>query len=214
MPTVTLAELDSRVLGRLEANSTFYTQAQRYRAINNAIKVMNLMTGFIQNSVTVYSQPNRTIYDVPTGVVIPLRLTLDGQAVQKASAFSLSQTKPLWITETSDSTSVSPYHWAPMGITKFGFHPADSNGGKLLEVTGVANPPLLVNTTDVIGYPNEFADGIEDYAAHILMMKAGGSISIQSMYLFSTFQGRVNELKRFKQKIAPLFRVVEAEAEE
>lgn len=208
MPTATLAELDARLLGgRLENNSAFYTSAERTRALNHGIKVLNLMTGFLQRTERVYTQANRVVYDTPSGILAPLWVTLDGEMLDKQGVFDLSHSHPQWLSETTDNTGVNTRVWVPIGLKKFAIYPGDSKGGKILSVTGVAEPTPLVNPTDVIGYPNEFSDAPIDYGSHLLQVKAGGTVAVQAMYAYQQFIARADELRRWKQKVAPKFRI-------
>ena len=208
MPSVTLGDIDARLLGgRLENNSLFFPQAERYRAINSAVKVLNLFTGFLQRTVTIYVEANRAIYDVPTGILVPARIEIDGVFLDKCGLYDLSHSHPTWLTDTSATTGVPTYQWSPIGISKFALYPAPSAGGGLLQITGIAEPTPLVSTSDRISFPNEFSDAVEDYAAHLLQIKCGGAIAAQAMVLYSQFMSRANELKRFKGKIAPQFKV-------
>ena len=65
MPQYQLQDLDLRVLDRLEGNSLFYVQSERYNAINEALRVLNIFTGFTQGVVSVPggTQAGRYIYD-------------------------------------------------------------------------------------------------------------------------------------------------------
>lgn len=207
MPSVTLGDLKARVYGRIDNNVDLFPAAEVARAINCGIGVLNLFSGFLQKTAPVDTVAGQYLYSTPTGILIPLRVDLDDSFLDKTNLQSLNHSAPAWMLENSANTGQLPYHWCPVGVSKFVIHPADSVGGRQMDVTGVAEPTPLVNDGDVIGYPNEFADAIEDYAAHYLMLKCGGVVAIQAMYQYAAFMRRANELKRYKSKIAPTFRV-------
>lgn len=207
MPSITLSALRSRVYDRLEENTAFYTSAEVNRAINEAILVLNLMTGFLQASGTVTTAANQVWYSTPSGILYPLRVALDGRALQRSGLRALSLSTPSWMLETSTNTGRPPEYWIPLGFTKFGINPADSSNGRTLTVTGISEAARLTADSDAITYPPEFGDAIEEYAAHVCQLKAGGAVAGNAMMAYQNFLKRVNRLKRLKGKISPQFHI-------
>ena len=207
MPSITRANLVSRVYSRLEGNSAFYPLEEVSDAINEAIRLINLITGFLQATGTVTTVAGQSIYSVPSSVLIPTRVSLNGRYLNKTTVRRLGHAEPTWMRDTTATTHRPTQDWCPIGLKSFAIYPADANSGKILSVTGVAEPTILVNDSDAIQYPSEFADAIEEYAAHACMIKGGGTVSKAAMVSYQGFMARIQELRRYKAKISPRFRV-------
>src|SRR6185295_14476337 len=131
MPNVTLADMQDRVYNRLDRNSQLYPVDQVTYYINEALRVLNLFTGFLQTSVPVptLSVANRVWYDTPSPILIPLKVQFEGTYLHKYSLTKLGQLHPRWTAENTYNTGCGVTRWTPAGLTKFGIHPADSLGG-------------------------------------------------------------------------------------
>ena len=70
---------------------------------------------------------------------------------------------------------------------------------------GIAEPPLLVNPTDVIPMNDEMADEIKDYAGHILPMKEGGAIFSAASLYYQEFIRKRKLTARWKQMAWPSY---------
>lgn len=207
MPSITLSDLIDRVYSRLEGNTVFYTQQEVEDAINEGIRVLNLVTGFLQATGTVTTVAGQSIYAVPSTVLIPTRVALGGRYLTRASLRKLGHAEPTWMRDTTSTVKHPVRDWAPVGVASFAIFPAEATAGKTITVTGVAEPVPLTELTHALQYPSEFADALEDYAAHVCAMKGGGVVSKAAMVAYQGFLGRMNELRRYKGKIAPQFRV-------
>jgi hypothetical protein len=213
LPTVTLATLRARVYSHLEDNTAFYTQAEVDGAINDAIRVLNLFTGFVQATGTVTSNNTGPIYSVPTNILIPTRVAFLGRPLARTAFRTMGQSRRFWMRESTETEQSPVERWIPMGLTKFAIHPYDAVGNRTMTVTGIAEPTLLVNTTDEAQYPSEFQDALETYAAHVVMVKAGGMVTRGGMMQYQAFLSRMRDLRRYVEKINPVF-FVEAEQEQ
>lgn len=212
MPTVTLSTLRSRVYSHLEDNTAFYTQAEVDDAINDAIRVLNLFTGFIQATATVTSVNTGAIYSVPSAILIPTRVAFLGRPLGRASFRAMGRSRRHWLRESTETEQSSVERWIPMGLSKFAIHPYDAVGGRAITVTGVAEPAPLVNAGDETQYPTEFQDALELYAAHGLLLKAGGMASRAGMTQYQSFLSRMRDLRRYQTNVNPVF-FVEIEQE-
>lgn len=206
MPQYTLGDLDQRVLDRLEGNSLFYVQTERTGAINEALRVLNMFTGFTQGVVTVPggTQIGRYIYDQPAGLLFPLAVAFNNRQLRRSTFRALTQRYRLWYQDTT--TSFGPVaEWWPIGIQKFGIHPADVVGGLSLAIVGVIEPTLLVNQTDVIVLPDEFTETVVELAAHVLQLKEGGKIFSDASLLYQKFLSEMKDYGRWRYMIQPRY---------
>jgi hypothetical protein len=136
-----------------------------------------------------------------------LALYYEGNELKRLPLSSLSEAHPSWLKETDLGEGYPTCRWASIDISTVAIHPAPAVGGGTLEFMGVAEPMPLVNPGDQVAIPKEFADCLDDYAAHVLMLKLSGKPAADAMVLYQSFMSRMKDLKRFKGKINPQFYV-------
>jgi len=176
VPTVTLADLDARVLHRVEENSQFYQASSRYGAINESVRATNLWTGFYQGRIPLsLSIPNRTIYDLPRNVLVPMSVYFNFKEIRKTSLPEIASAKKDFMARTG-ATDGRMRMWCPIGLRKIVVYPADYVGGRTMEVGGVLEPDPLVNPTDVVTIPDQYTEAIEEYAWFTLVLTEGGKV--------------------------------------
>lgn len=190
----TLSALDSAVLSRLEDNSIFFQTAERYTIINEAIKVTNILTGFYQGTLLTISQAGQLVYPTPVGMLYPQRIEFDGIQLDPIPITRIGQDYRTWATDTTAKLGAVA-RWVPIGINYFCLHPADSNGGSSIAVTGVLEPPVLVLPTDSMTLPDEFASIVVEYCAGRLPLKCGGKSAADGATIYQ---------KSFMPSIKPL----------
>lgn len=197
MPTLTLNDLSNRVYARVDANSLLYPQAEVTTAINEAIQILNLFTGFLQVSANVSgnSVANQTFYTVPTGILIPMRVQFKQTYLPLLNLVEIGQQYPTWTADTTATTGLPVCYWIPFGLTGFAIYPADAIGGNTITVTGVQEPVLLVSSGDVITMTNEMASALDYYAFNILTLKESGKILNDSFSEFKRFQKQISRIK-------------------
>jgi hypothetical protein len=188
VPSVTLATLRQNVLDRLSGNNTLYTTPEIDFSINESVRILNVFCGIQQQSISVpgLSIASQLIYAVPATILIPLRATIDGRAIQRISLASLARNYRSWASDTT--AKLGPIQrWAGIGIGQFVIHPADSIGGKDIKITGVVESVALVNSGDVVSLEDEFVDAVIQYAGHRCQLKAGGAEFASSSLLIQKF---------------------------
>lgn len=190
----TLDALDQAVLSRLEENSTFFRQTERYAIINEAIKCTNILSGFYQGSILDISQAGQLIYTTPIGMLYPQRVTFEGIQLDPIPITRIGQDYRTWTTDnTAKNGQVA--RWVPIGINYYCLHPADSNGGGSIEVTGVLEPPLLVLPDNSMILPDQYANIVIEYSASRLPLKCGGKNASDATILYSkSFQPAMKKL--------------------
>jgi len=206
MPSVTLASLKSRVWAQLDDNTRFYPAAEVIRAINDSLQQLNLFTGIAQGPTTITTEINRHIYRLSGTMLAPMAVDLDGKQLHRTSLENLAARQQRWLKETSANYG-PPSVWAPIGIRTIAIHPADAVGGRTLTVTGVLEPTLLVNDTDIIDIPDELVDAVEVLSVLALQLKEGGAVFYQASARFIEFQKEVQTWIIWRDVQQPRYRI-------
>lgn len=178
MPTYTLSYLQRQVYDRLDNNTQFFPTAQVTLAINQGMKRLNLLVGVSQATVPVpgWSQSNQYLYQVPAGIVVPLRVYFEGRQLETLSLASLARRYRNWIFATTANQGTAVLRAAFMGLTQFVLNPADARGGSMIEVVGIAPIAPLVNSGDQVYLDDEFADIVISYSVMRVLAKEGGQL--------------------------------------
>jgi hypothetical protein len=209
MPSATVGQLDTRVLGRIDNNSTLYGQSERYVYYNEAQRFLNIITGFLQTTVPVPggAVANRRWYDTPAPIIIPLKVQFSGTYLHKSSLTRIGQTNPTWTQDTSANLGYPPASWVPVGLTKFGLHPANSIGGGEILVTGIQDPVLFTtsNPNQVLPFPNEYLEAMEDLSAFSIQLKEGFPLFQAANMLYQKFMARMGTESRWRNLSMPVF---------
>lgn len=211
MPSVTLADISSRILSRVDDNSLLYAQPEITSVVNESIRVINLLTGYLQITIQFTSRPNQAWYDVPAGILLPLRVQFENIFLDRRSLIDLGQAAPNWLTENTANTGVSVAHWTTAGLDKFAIHPADSIGGNDLQITGVQEPVPLVSLSDVIQFPNEFVEAVTDMSIVALVLKEGGKIFADAQQIYQKAISKVKKFRRYEMGRMPAWPVESAQ---
>lgn len=202
---LTLSQLGTRILARLDNNSGLYTTRELNAAINESLNVVNLVTGYHQQTFTMTSVANRLLYDLPQGAFIPLRIQLGDFYLQKTGLAHIGERTPAWQMDTALTTGKAPTEWVPYGIRRFALHPADSAGGVTMLLTAVAEIPRLSNPTDIIPIQTQYLDMLIDVATHIAQVKEGGKILADSMTLYRRAVSKLKKMSAFQTERMPFF---------
>lgn len=191
MPNPTLKDIKDQVYAKLEDNREMYKEDEVRDAINEGYRILNLFCGWVNATVpvsTTYTIADRVIYDVPYRIVIPQKVSFEGQALEKVPLSVAALNLPIFLRSYTSSTGQNVSRWIPIGLRKFAIYPADSVGGGLLEVTGIANPIVMLNDSDRVVIPKEGINAVVDYAAHSVQCKLQGEPFMQSLSLYRSFE--------------------------
>jgi hypothetical protein len=207
MATLRLDTARTSVYDRLEQNTRFWTSTEITRHFNNAVKVLNIFTGFVTGKATMIARAGCHIYRTPLSILVPTRVRFDGRDLEPLPFKDLLEANSRWIQETtSDSGPVAT--WSGVGLhlgRKIVIHPAPTTGGAIIEVYGIKEPDVLANDSDTITLPTEYADILYTLAAHEAKMKCGGAVARDAMFDYQQFLKRMSSLKRFQSKVNPRF---------
>lgn len=199
MPSITLGQLVEEVYGRLEDNRVFYSAKEVKSAINEAISITNLQTGILQDTETIFSIANRCIYDLPDRFLLPVRVSFEGVMLEGYGIEAATYSLPLWMKEKSAQQGIPPAHWIMIGTQKFGINPADSFGGRAIQIVGVIEPEELELDSQTMPLPNQCSGLVTNYAAHILQLDIGGGQFQQSLPLFQGWAKGVADLSIYER---------------
>lgn len=205
MPSIPLSELQARVYRRVEDNSLFYPEYQVTNAINEALQVLNLFTGYYQTTLQIgLSVANRFFYNIPNNMIFPMQVYIDQRMIYKSPLSDTCRMVTNFL-RNDQLQDGSPLYWVPIGIRLFVLTPADTTGGRQLEVVGVVEPPVLAASTDVAQLSDSWMELIEDYAFYTLVLTEGGKIFADASKLFQKFQKRMGELQMWQLQINPRY---------
>lgn len=209
MPVFTLSSLENKVLDRLDQNTGEYPLTEVDYVINECIRVTALFTGFYKATVQVpgYSVANKLVYDTPPGILAANVISFEGRQLQKISLKRLARERRNWATDTTDSKGRVEF-WAPVGASKFVISPIDSQGGRDISVTGMAEPPLLVDPDDVMTLENEYVELIPEYAVHRLLLKEGGKAFADASLSLNEFYDKLKQRSRYEKLKLDKYRLV------
>jgi hypothetical protein len=198
VPVTSLADLRTGVYYRLDGNTALYTTAEVDAAINEAVRTLNLLTGFYQTraAVSIASRIDRKFYQVPSEIIVPLGVYVDSLPLAKTTVSRLTMEYPDWFGERSTSRAPAML-WAPMGLRTIIVYPPAHIAGQLITVSGIGETPLLVSDTDEIPITDDLADVLEDLSFHVLPLKVGGAEFEQQLPVYRGFLSRAKEIKRW-----------------
>jgi hypothetical protein len=144
-------------------------------------------------------------------MLMPLMIAFEGRQLQKTSPAKLSRLRRNWATATTAGYGAVDY-WVPYGIGQFILNPIDSVGGNSLTITGLGEPPLLVDSNDVLVIENEYVELITAYSAHRLPLKLGGKIFADGSIEINEFYEKLRERARYESwKLPPPYRLLKVE---
>lgn len=191
----TLASLTSLVYARLQNNTAFYVQAgggclEIQEAINEALRVFQLGTGYWRSRASVPTVAKRCVYALPAGAITPLRLCYNTAPLDVASVFDIDNAYPGWQSQTTLTAKApnAPTLWGPFGAPNLFFiWPADAAGSNTLQLDYIAVTPVLVNQTDYVSIDSSMLQPIVDYCNHVLSFKRGGQVFLATMPMLQSF---------------------------
>ena len=77
-----------------------------------------------------------------------------------------------------------------------------------MTITGLGEPPLLVNPTDILVIENEYVELITEYSAHRLPLKVGGKIFADGSLALNEFYDKLKQRARYEAWKQPKYSLV------
>ena len=176
---VTLATLQQRLADRYEA-VPYWTPEEARRALNEALRLWSVATGFWRTSVLIPTVPNRHYVALPGSLVQGARVTWNGLPLEPCTLTDLSWSIRNWrrTTTATPGAPLRPIYWARASLTLLAIYPADAYasvaGTHALQVDGIRSTPILINPGDFIDLGQEIFNVLLGYAEHVLAFKVGG----------------------------------------
>jgi hypothetical protein len=198
---LTLAALQARLARRYE-QAPFWSPTAATFALNEALRVWNLITGTSRQTVNV-----STVVDDPyiqlsipaeqqwlkvTRVTVPTPF----RELNPTSLAGLDASFPGWekhTTLTASGVGSAPRYWAPAGTTRIAVYPADTavlnrgNGPRTLAVDGISCANVLVASDDFFDLGDEELTAILGYALHVLSFSKGAEALSGTRPLYLAF---------------------------
>lgn len=192
--TVSLNDLVTRLQSRYDG-VPFWTATDARRAINEALQVWQVATGYWRETSEAEVLPNDPFVVLRAPLVFGTRVLLNGKPLHPTSLFDLDNGIPNW-----QMTTGTPYVWAPVSLRLIAVYPSisqpsDPDTRTYLDVEGARKTPtILVDPADDVQIGSEEIPSILDYALWALAFSLGGSW-LQAMELQYTRFWQAVELR-------------------
>jgi hypothetical protein len=204
VPTYSLATLQGLLQDQLDANNATFPVAQQTLIINESVRKMNNALAFAEALVPMLTQANQLVYTQPTGILIPIKIYVEGVELEKYSLRHIGTKFRNWATDTTSGYGTIA-RWAPIGIGTFVIHPQDANGGRLMEVQGVAPIVPLVLSGDVVDLEDSMVPTLIDYARARIMIKLGGAVFAQASKVYQKYIAEIRDDVAWQGMVFPRY---------
>ena len=193
---VTLSDIISLIRNRMQ-NSWFWSDQELQDAINEAIRIFQLATGFWSDRYTLTTVARRVIYNtsliqdangVPQ-ILMPVRILHNSIPLSPTSVSDMDNGFPGWQLQTTNTSGLStvPLLWGPMGLNKFFIWPADYAGSTGLQIDAMKRAPVLTSDSDYIDIDSTMVPPILDLIQHTLSFKRSGPAFRSTVTLLQSF---------------------------
>ena len=185
----TLANLAQMLADRTD-QSPYWTGPQAQIAINEALRVYNLLTGVWKQRIVLTTTPGTIWYTLPSTLVYRVRIEFNSHPLDPGSTHELDNGRPGWEAHTTATGGPVPSTvklWIPKGLNLLGIYPADAAGSNSLSIDGVRRTPVLASGSDTLNMSRSEKDAILAYALHALSFSAGGQIFASTEVHYKNF---------------------------
>lgn len=173
---VSLATLQLRLRERHES-SAYWTDEEGRLAINEALRVWNLLAAAWKKRETLAVPANHVWVTLPGSLSFAVRAEGDSVPLEQASLYDLDCGRVSWEGERTNTGGIvptSPSHWAPAGVFRIAVWPAKHTGSWTLTVDGLRSTPVLRAPADTVDLNQVEERVLVGYALHYLAFKQGG----------------------------------------
>lgn len=161
---VTLTQLKARLTEKVGNNTTFWTDAEKKDAINEALSIWQITTGAFVKIFSIPVVAGTTFYQVPKQIASTNRVLWNGTSLALISLWELDLGFVGWQTAVG-----TPQYWSPTGIDKFALYPQPTSGSIRLE--GYMEGFRLQADGDFLQLGDEELTRLLEYAHHYLTIK-------------------------------------------
>lgn len=175
---VQLSDLRTSIALRWES-TPYWTNGDMDDAINEALRVWNMLTGYWKTTLNITSVANQHYYELSTNLTLATTFSYLNNPMAEESAKGLDNGRPTWQGEnvnTGLDVPSIPKNWVRHGCRLIAIWPALAANGLTIVAEGVAKTPVLTNANDYIDIGQDELAYIEGYALHRCSFKLGGDI--------------------------------------
>lgn len=165
----TLADLRSRFQLMAADDGTYWSTAEIDTWLNDAQRDFAARTLSVRASSTIALSNATPTYNLPTGTIRILRVTLNNAPLYRENEFRMDRLAPTWMSSTG---TPSAYLYGLDGATTVRFYPTP-NGSMTATVYVAKTPSDLANTSDVSTIPQEYHHALVLYALSKAFLKDG-----------------------------------------
>lgn len=175
--TTSLADLLAHLETRWDG-SVFWTPEEGRLALNETLRLWNVLTGRWTRTVLLNSVANQVEYPLGATLLYGKRVAVSSLPLTITSILELDYMQPTWRSETTASGGRVPAVatlWAPISLQRIALWPAIATVGvNNIAVGGCSATPVLEQPGDTIDLGEEDVDLITDDALHVVAFKEGG----------------------------------------
>lgn len=191
---VTLAQMQTSLLERVET-VPFWTSAEATSAINEALRIWNMLTGYWKATATIptVAGVGNNWYAVSPGILYQTHAEWGKLPLELSSIGDLDYGQPGWEADVAggtrpDGTTLPPRPlvFAPAGLNLFAIWPNDATANQLA-LDSIVQTPVLVNSGDYVDIGDEELHAILGYALHYLAFKEGGARFTATQVFYKQF---------------------------
>ena len=186
---VTLATLQLRLRERHES-SAYWTDEEGRLAINEALRVWNLLAAAWKKRETLAVPANHVWITLPGALSFAVRAEANSVPLEQASLFDLDCGRVSWEGERTNTGGVvptSPSHWAPAGVFRVAVWPAQGLIPWTLTVDGLRATPVLRAPADTVDLNQVEERVLVGYGLHYLAFKQGGKFWASTRKYYQEF---------------------------
>lgn len=171
MPTgyqnLTLSDLESQLAERYN-HRPFWTEPAARRAINESLRIYNVLTGRWHLRTPVLTSPADPYVALQGSTVKPLRVLNGTTPLAQTSEVALDHRFPNW-----EGVAGTPTYWAPITLTTIAIYPVPASQMTLTIDVYAPAPIFPAGSTIALNLGSEELSTLLGYAFHVLSQSQG-----------------------------------------
>jgi hypothetical protein len=204
LTTYTLVDLRNRLADRWES-VPFFTDEDANDAINEALLLWNLFTGYWRTTISFPAVAFTWDYDLTQALVFGARVQYGNDPLDVTSLWELEQGRPGWrneLTTSGGDVPTKPMLWAPVSLLYIHIWPVPATTGETLLVDGVADTPRLRYDSDTLDMGEELLTPLIEGALHLATFVEGSDRFLATEDSWRAFlQAAVEHNSQLKQSV-------------
>lgn len=170
---LTLVQLKAQLAQKWD-NVPFWTSDEATLAINESLRMWNLLTGMWKQTIVVTTAEGDQFVTIPGTITYNMRAMFNGRGLEPASLMEMDSGYPNWegqLTSDGGSVPTTVKQWIPIGLNLIAIWPGDGVGQNSLTIDGVSSTPILVGDDDFVDVPPSEINTLLGYALHVASFK-------------------------------------------